>query len=421
VSEGEGGGLRVLVSAGFGEGHAYPALALSRELSRRGHRVMVELSERWRETVTQLGMELTPAVDYIAFPGVAPPDPSWPTVLDAVADARRAIEEFGADVVVSDLVAPASGLAAETAGIPAASLVPLVYPIQGPGAPPFELGLLPARSRLGAHAWQVAERATRPLRAKSRWLAEVPGLLAETRSRLGLPPLDRARQRITTYGALSDGLVMVATFPQLEYPRRWPAHVHVTGPMPFELPAPEIELPEGDDPLIVVAASTVHSGRALIRAALAGLEREPVRVVATLNRRGETWEEPVPANATVVDWASYTQVMSAAAVVISSGGHGTLARALSLGVPALVCPAGAETAENGARVSWSGAGLMLPRRLLGPRAVRFTVRRLLRDRRFRERAADFARWAREHDGARRGAELVESYVAGAGSARSEPR
>ena len=77
----------------------------------------------------------------------------------------------------------------------------------------------------------------------------------------------------------------MATFPQLEYPRRWPAGVHVTGPMEFELPYPDIELPEGDAPLVLVAPSTAQDPELrLVRVALEALAEEPVRVVATTNR-----------------------------------------------------------------------------------------------------------------------------------------
>ena len=41
--------------------------------------------------------------------------------------------------------------------------------------------------------------------------------LNETRRRVGLPPLERP------YGGISDRLCIVGTFPQLEYPRAWPA------------------------------------------------------------------------------------------------------------------------------------------------------------------------------------------------------
>ena len=38
------------------------------------------------------------------------------------------------------------------------------------------------------------------------------------------------------HGGLSERLCLVGTFPQLEYPRRWPPGVHVVGPLMWEPP-----------------------------------------------------------------------------------------------------------------------------------------------------------------------------------------
>ena len=119
---------------------------------------------------------------------------------------------------------------------------------------------------------------------------------------------------------------------------------------------------------------------------------------------------PAPANAVVVDWLSYTQAMAAADLVICHGGHGTVARALSAAAPVLCCPAVGDMAENGARVAWSGAGLMLPWRLIGVSSLRLAVRKALGDPRLAARAREIAAWAAEHDGAERGAELVEAQA-----------
>ena len=140
---------------------------------------------------------------------------------------------------------------------------------------------------------------------------------------------------------------------------------------------------------------------------------EPVRVLATTNRQRPSEPlPPAPANAVVVDWLSYSQAMAAADLVICHGGHGTVARALGAGVPALCCPAVGDMAENGARVAWSGAGLMLPWRLMTPATLRLTVRRLLGERLVRRRGRrEIAAWSRENDGARAGGR------AGRGAAR----
>ena len=62
------------------------------------------------------------------------------------------------------------------------------------------------------------------------------------------------------------------------------------------------------------------------------------------------------------------------------------------------------------RVAWAGAGLSLPWRLCRPAPLRWAARRILADRSFAERAGEFAAWDREHDGAARGAELVEQLA-----------
>jgi UDP:flavonoid glycosyltransferase YjiC (YdhE family) len=66
--------------------------------------------------------------------------------------------------------------------------------------------------------------------------------------------------------------------------------------------------------------------------------------------------------------------------------------------------------ETAMRVSWAKAGLSLPWRLCHPGPLRWAARRILADPSFAARAAKLAVWARDHDGAARGAELVEQLA-----------
>jgi UDP:flavonoid glycosyltransferase YjiC (YdhE family) len=60
-----------------------------------------------------------------------------------------------------------------------------------------------------------------------------------------------------------------------------------------------------DAPVVLVAPSTSQDREhVLLRAALAGLADEPVRVIATHNRREPAPPVAVPANAVLVDWLS---------------------------------------------------------------------------------------------------------------------
>jgi UDP:flavonoid glycosyltransferase YjiC (YdhE family) len=115
----------------------------------------------------------------------------------------------------------------------------------------------------------------------------------------------------------------------------------------------------------------------------------------------------VPDNAVLVDWLSYSQVMPEALLVISHGGHGTVCRALAAGTPLLISPFIGDMSETAMRVSWAPAGLSLPWRLCRPGPLCWAARRILDDPSFATRAGELAAWANEHNGAERGAELVE--------------
>jgi UDP:flavonoid glycosyltransferase YjiC (YdhE family) len=388
--------------AAFGDaGHAFPAVALARALAGRGNEVIVETWERWREPVERLGLGFTAAEEYKVFPPPRPDSAEGASASEAARALRPFLEEWRPDVVVSDILTVAPALAAEAAGVRRATLIPHLYPVHLSGMPFFSVGLMPPRTGPGRVAW----RAWLPLLEAG--LRRGRRELNEQRARLGLAPVERF------HGGISEELALVATFPQLEYPRRWPRGVEVTGPMEFELPYEDVELPEGDEPLVLVAPSTSQDPTCrLVRAALEALAGEPVRVVATTNRVRPREPIEVPANAVLVDWLSYSQVMPEAELVICHGGHGTVARALGEGVPVLCCPAAGDMAETAIRVAWAGAGLSLPWRLTRPGPLRWAARRVLGDRSFRERAGEIARWNRENGGAERGAELVERVAAG---------
>jgi UDP:flavonoid glycosyltransferase YjiC (YdhE family) len=387
---------RFLVAAFGDPGHVFPAIALGRALAGRGHEVTIETWEERRAAVEGAGLGFVAAEEYRMFP---PPDPDSPEGSHA-AEAATALlpllEEMRPHAVVSDILTLAPTLAAEVAGVPLATLIPHIYPVVAPGLPFFAVGLQPPRTPVGRRIWRTGQRAL------DIGLEQGRSDLNRQRARLGLPPTERF------HGGISPDLALVATFPQLEYPRSWPAGVEVTGPMSFEVPHADIELPPGEEPLVLVAPSTAHDSRNhLVRTALSALADEPVRVVATTNRVVPQRPIEVPDNAVLVDWLSYSQVMPAASLVISHGGHGTVARALGAGTPVLISPIIGDMSETAMRVAWAKAGLSLPWRLCRPTPLRWAARRILGDPSFAERAGELAIWGREHDGAERGAELVE--------------
>ncbi len=388
--------LRLLLGAFGDPGHAFPMIALGRALLARGHDVTLQTWERWREPVEAEGITFTPAPEYSAFPIGDQPLDFYEAVVYATRDTLPLVRELKPDVVVHDILTLGPSLAAELLDIPRATLIPHVFPEAGPGFPIYSFGARLPRTAAGRAFW---ERAHLPVR---RGLESGRLALNHTREQVGLPPLSYP------HGGTSQELALVATFPQLEYPRPWPAHVHVVGPLMWEPPAEEVPLPPGDDPLVLVAPSTSQDpDHRLLRAALRGLADVPVRMLATYNRRLPSRPLPVPDNTTIVDWVSYARTIPHCDAIVCHAGHGTLVRALSLGVPVVACPVAGDMNENAARLASVGAGVRLPRRFVSPRPLRRAVERVLGEPSIGMRARDFAAWTSEHGAGASASVLIE--------------
>lgn len=357
----------------------------------------LETWSRWREPTEREGIRFAAAPEYQVFPTRERPLKPYAAAVKAAATTRRLIRDLDPEVVVADILTVAGALAAELEGRPWATLVPHVLPTGEPGFPVYAVGAVYPRTAAGRRMWTLA----RPLlmRGEEQGRRELNG----ARARVGLPPLDYV------HGGISRRLALVATFPQLEYPRREPQPgVRVTGPLFWEQPYDEVELPPGDAPLVLVAPSTSQDPDGqLLRATLEGLADEPVRVLASTNRRAPAEPLPVPANARLVDWVSYTRTMPRCAAVVCHAGHGTVARSLASGVPIVACPHAGDMAENAARIRWAGVGVSLPRRFHTASGVRLAVRRLLADPGYTRRARELASWSERHDGAAAAADAVE--------------
>jgi len=392
--------MRVLLGAFGDPGHAFPIIALGRALAARGHDVTLQTWTRWRENVEAEGLRFAAAPEYEVFPSGAEPLDFYEAVSYATSDTLPLVRALRPHVVVADILTLAPALAAEIERIPCATLIPHVYPPGEPDFPIYSLGARLPRTAFGRSLWRHAQAPV--AKALERGREE----LNRTRARVGLSPLDHV------HGGISRELVIVATFPQLEYPRTWPAQVHVVGPLMWEPPALDVVLPPGDEPLVLIAPSTAQDAEhKLLRAALRGLADAPVRVLATWNRRPPSDPLPAPANARIVEWVSYSWTMPRCDVVVCHAGHGTLVRALASGCAVVAAPAVGDMNENAARLDWAGAGVRIPPRFVSPRLVRLAVERALSEPSFRMRAREMANWARSHDPGAAAARLVEQLAA----------
>ena len=205
-------------------------------------------------------------------------------------DTLPLVRELAPDVVVADILTLAPALAAELAGVPLRH----AHPPRAPPRPARVPHLL-ARRASAAHRRRARALARGPA-AVQRGLERGRVELNHTRARLGLAPLEHV------HGGISRELALVATFPQLEYPRRMARGAEDARRRAADVGAARAGRRaarrwnlrrEGrgsrvgpDAPLVLIAPSTAQDARApLLRAALRGLADAPVRVLATYNRR----------------------------------------------------------------------------------------------------------------------------------------
>ncbi len=375
--------MRLLLGAFGDPGHAFPMIALGRALAARGHAVTLQTWRRWEADVLAGGMAFAAAPEHAVFPTPEHPLDPYDAALPLTRMTTGLVEDVRPDAVVADVLTLAPALAAELAGVRVATLIPHVHPAMERGMPLYSIGARLPRTPIGRTLW----RAPGPLMDRGLVLGQAQ--LNRTRVELGLRPVDRL------WGALSRELCLVATFPQLEYPRSWPAGTEVVGPLLWEPPFDgDAEPPAGDAPLVLVAPSTSQDPEHdLLRNAVTGLGDLPVRVLASENGRPLNEPFALPPNAQVVDWLSYARTMPRCDVVVCHGGHGTVARALASGCVVVVVPAGGDMAENAARVDWAGVGVRVPRRMNAPRPIALAVGRALARPALRRRARQLAAWA----------------------------
>ena len=238
--------MRLLLAAFGDPGHVFPTIALGRALAERGHEVdgrdLGGAPRRRRGRRPRLHRRR-------GIPDVPSPDPDSEDGAHA-AEAARALlpllEGMRPHAVVSDILTLAPTLAAEKAGVPLATLIPHIYPVVEPGLPFFAIGLQPPRTPLGRGIWRAGQRALNV------------GLEHGRR--------DLNRQRAAARPAARSSASTAGSAPTWPWSRPSPARVPAAlagrgrGHRADDLrdPHPDIELPPGDEPLVLVAPSTAH-------------------------------------------------------------------------------------------------------------------------------------------------------------------
>jgi UDP:flavonoid glycosyltransferase YjiC (YdhE family) len=365
--------MRVAVVAGPDPGHSFPAIALCRRFLAAGDTPTLLTGVEWLATACAAG------IDAVELDGLDP-EPSdddrdagakihQRAARMAVLNAPR-LRELAPDLVVSDVITAAGGLAAEMLSLPWIELCPHPLYLPSKGLPPVGSGLAPG---VGLRGW-LRDSVMRSLTARS--LRQGQRQRSDARVGIGLPP---------------DGVQplrrLIATLPALELPRPdWPPEAVVVGPLHFEPTDAVLDPPPGPGPFVVVAPSTALTGtRGLAQVALDclrpgdGLPDGARIVVSRLN--GPDLVVPPWA---VVGVARQDKLLARADLVICGGGHGMVTKVLLAGVPMVVVPGGGDQWEIANRVARQGCAQLV--RPLSGAALRTAAAEVLSSPRYREAA-----------------------------------
>ncbi|TVQ29115.1 MAG: glycosyltransferase [Spirochaetaceae bacterium] len=352
-------------------GHLYPAIGTAVELKARGHGVHVRTLASEVDLVRSLGLHaepIAPAIearemdDWRARNPLAALEFAMKAFGDRgrleIDDVGAALDETKADALLVDTNTWGAQAVAEASGRPWATFQPYFTPLPAVGVPPFGPGL----ARSATVAGRVRDAILRRL-------------IFSKMDRVAMPAVNDMRQRVGlgTLAGVTELLsrpprVFYFTTEALEYPRaHWPEGFRMVGPATW---APQADPPDWlagvTRPIALVTCSTERqSDRGIIEAALAGLPKLGMSVIATSAAYGpEEFADAGSPNCRVERFLSHGPVVARARVVVCHGGMGITQRALSHGVPVVVVPFGRDQFEVARRVEHAGAGVrLMPRNL----------------------------------------------------------
>ena len=124
--------------------------------------------------------------------------------------------------------------------------------------------------------------------------------------------------------------------------------------------AASADFPRGDDPTVLVGLSTTYQHQEAVMATiLEALGDLAVRALVTTAGQVDIDLRPQPPNVTIADVVPHGLVLDRTDVMVTHAGLGSVASALTCGVPLVCVPLGRDQPLNAQRVAALGAGVAL--------------------------------------------------------------
>ena len=392
-------------------GHLHPTLDITVELAREFDVRMVS-SEGVQHQIAAAGLDgqaLLPGRD-AAIRAIVEPDyavGSNPVLLRRqlvanlrlLAEFREALHglwqrEGAPALVVSDFTLPVVGAVARAFDVPWWTTHPSPCVIETiDGTPSYLGGWRPWPGVLGALRDAMGRRVVRAAKRTAHWLHR------DAMRRIGLDAIYRPDGSEAVY---SPERLFALGIPELEFPRTWPAHVSLVGPVRYTPPT-EIASPpfvDGRRHVLVTIGTHLPWAKQIYAeaAARAAAVLPEVEIHFTDGRvDGRSWPGAssiaAPANFHRLPYVSYARDLARYALVVHHAGTGVLYHALAADLPAVVAPLDYDQPDYATRLEVAGVA----HRLTHPSRLGDAVRAALDDRAMAERVAAMGAAVRASD------------------------
>jgi UDP:flavonoid glycosyltransferase YjiC (YdhE family) len=234
------------------------------------------------------------------------------------------------------------------------------------------------------------------------WFADYWPLLEsainETRSGYGLAAVDGWPSLFAGHDRLFSVVPTAFDAPVDDTPLAM-RHFGFLAPSPATGGGEEVGFPEGDGPTVLVGLSTTYQAHEdLLRKILDALDTTGVRGLVSTAGQVDGNALRAPPNVRITDFVAHARVMASTDVMVTHAGLGSVAAALSMGVPLVCTPIGRDQPLNAQRVAHLGAGIALTDGATSGDIAR-AIQRTLSDASYRDAATKLARTSNQEGGA----------------------
>jgi zeaxanthin glucosyltransferase len=405
-----------------GTGHLNPLIALSRQLTARGHRVTFFQKPKLESRVCQqeirfssIGKSTHCSEKYRGGDGakssrsrVGALRNSVRRIVGEMAKSLRetpaAITQAGIDVLIIDEIILSGPTLAQMLDIPyfvVSTSVPLNLGWSVSGRT--------SKHRSPASLFLLLENALLQVSAL-RMQGPVRWTLDAYRRKIGLGPI-REIQKVFPAMAQITQLPQCMDFPRL----RLPHNFYYTGPFVDESARPHIQFPWRQLDGRPFAYASLGTARAvtpaIFRLIAEACDSLDLQLVISLGGRGdpEIFDD-LPGRPLVVKEAPQLQLLKKAEIVITHSGLNTVLEALMEGKPILAIPIAYDQPAVADRLAWLGVSEVLSLEGLATKQIRIALERLLNNESYRSAAVDLQGKIQNACGLTHAADLIEAAL-----------